>query len=41
MIPAELEIDRLDGGAVQVVRLEAARFGGEGAREPHRTTTTS
>jgi AraC family transcriptional activator of pobA len=31
-----LTVDRLDGGAVQVVRMEDARYGGEAAREPHR-----
>ena len=31
-----LTIDRLDGGAAQVVRLDGARFGGAAAREPHR-----
>ena len=31
-----LELDRLDGGAAQVVRLDGARFGGRAAREPHR-----
>lgn len=31
-----LTVDRLDGGAVQVLRLEGAQFGGEAAREPHR-----
>jgi AraC family transcriptional regulator, transcriptional activator of pobA len=31
-----LTLDRLDGGAAQVMRLEGARFGGERAREPHR-----
>jgi len=31
-----LAVDRLDGGAMQVVRLEGARFGGERARDPHR-----
>lgn len=31
-----LALDRLEGGAMQVVRLQAARFGGKAAREPHR-----
>jgi AraC family transcriptional activator of pobA len=31
-----LTVDRLEGGAVEVVRLDGARFGGEAAREPHR-----
>lgn len=31
-----LTVDRLDGGLVQVLRLEGAQFGGEAAREPHR-----
>ena len=31
-----LTVDRLDGEAVQVLRMEGARFGGEAAREPHR-----
>jgi AraC family transcriptional regulator, transcriptional activator of pobA len=31
-----LALDRLDGGAAQVVRLQNARFGGAHAREPHR-----
>ena len=31
-----LTVDRLDGGAVEVLRLAGARFGGEAAREPHR-----
>ena len=31
-----LTVDRLDGGAAEVLRLEGARFGGEAAREPHR-----
>ena len=31
-----LALDRLDGGAAQVVRLDGARFGGPAAREPHR-----
>ena len=31
-----LAIDRLDGGAIGIVRLESARFGGETPREPHR-----
>ena len=33
---SELDLDRLDGGAAQVVRLDGARFGGAAAREPHR-----
>ena len=32
----DLDLDRLDGGAIQVVRLEGARFGGAAPREPHR-----
>jgi AraC family transcriptional activator of pobA len=35
-VSSGLTVDRLDGGAVQVLRLEGARFGGEAAREPHR-----
>jgi AraC family transcriptional activator of pobA len=31
-----LTVDRLDGEAVQVLRMEGARFGGAAAREPHR-----
>jgi AraC family transcriptional activator of pobA len=31
-----LTVDRLAGGAVEVMRMEGARFGGEAAREPHR-----
>jgi AraC family transcriptional activator of pobA len=31
-----LTVDRLDGGAAEVLRLEGARFGGEAVREPHR-----
>jgi len=31
-----ISVDRLDGGAVQVLRMDGARFGGEAAREPHR-----
>jgi AraC family transcriptional regulator, transcriptional activator of pobA len=31
-----MEIDRLGGGAVQVVRLAGARYGGTAPREPHR-----
>ena len=31
-----LTVDRLDGDAVEVLRMEGARFGGEAAREPHR-----
>ena len=31
-----LTLDRLDGGAAQVVRLQNARFGGARARDPHR-----
>ena len=33
---SDLALDRLDGGAAQVVRLDGARFGGAAAREPHR-----
>jgi AraC family transcriptional regulator, transcriptional activator of pobA len=32
----ELDLDRLDGGAMQVVPLDGARFGGTAPREPHR-----
>jgi AraC family transcriptional activator of pobA len=31
-----LTVDRLDGGAVEVLRMDGARFGGDAAREPHR-----
>ena len=31
-----LALDRLDGGAAQVVRLRGRRFGGARARDPHR-----
>jgi AraC family transcriptional activator of pobA len=31
-----ITVDRLDGGAVQVLPLDGARFGGEAVREPHR-----
>jgi AraC family transcriptional activator of pobA len=31
-----IAVDRLDGGAVQVLPLDGARFGGEAVREPHR-----
>lgn len=31
-----LTVDRLDGGAAQVIRLDGARSGGADAREPHR-----
>jgi AraC family transcriptional regulator, transcriptional activator of pobA len=33
---SRLDLDRLDGGAMQVVPLVAARFGGASPREPHR-----
>ena len=33
---SDLTLDRLDGGAAQVVRLRDARFGGAAVREPHR-----
>jgi AraC family transcriptional activator of pobA len=36
MRPPELPVDTLDGGAVEVVILEDAHFGGGAVREPHR-----